>query len=328
MFSPQATFGGQPFVVLWRVMDQCNLACPFCAYDRRLTFPRRSAETGEVARMIDLFAAWQVQSGRPLVLSWLGGEPTLWPALSEMSLRASRVGLSQSLTTNGTTLGSAATRKLLAERMAEVTISVDALGDTHGALRGWRGAFDKLAEWVPRLATAADGRLKLRANVVLMRQTIDDFPELCHALAGWGIRTITFNQLGGRDRPEFHPEHRLRPADIARFSERLPALRESLSDVHILGGEAYIGRIARSAAEETLPISGCRVAEDFLFIDEAGQAAPCAFVGDHFGITTRDLRTASDLIALTHQICARQSANPAIACRNCMSTQQFSKFAD
>lgn len=278
--------------------------------------------------MIDLLAAWQVQSGRPAVLSWLGGEPTLWPALPEMSLRAALAGLKQSLTTNGTTLGSAATRQLLAERMSEVTISVDALGDTHGALRGWRSAFYKLAEWVPRLAAEAGGRLKLRANVVLMRQTIDDFPELCSALAGWGIHTITFNQLGGRDRPEFYPAHRLRPEDIIRFSERLPALRQSLAGVHILGGEAYIDRIARSAANETLSISGCRVAEDFLFIDEAGQVAPCAFVGDHFGVATSDLRTAGDIDELTRHICSRQIADPAAVCRNCMSTQQFSKFAD
>jgi organic radical activating enzyme len=101
-------------------MDHCNLACPFCAYDRRLTFPRRSVDPGEVARMIDLLAAWQVQSGRPAVLSWLGGEPTLWPALPEMSLRAALAGLKQSLTTNGTTLGSAATRQLLAECLLQV----------------------------------------------------------------------------------------------------------------------------------------------------------------------------------------------------------------
>lgn len=327
MFIPVPTLDQRPFVVLWRVMDQCNLACPFCAYDRRLAFPRRSANPAEVARMIDLLAAWQDQSGRPLVLSWLGGEPTLWPALSEMSLRAAQAGLRQSLTTNGTTLGSAEIRQLLAGRMAEVTISVDAMGNMHGALRGWRGAFDKLAEWVPHLVTDAKGGLRLRANVVLMRQTIAEFPELCAALAGWGVRTITFNQLGGRDRPEFYPEHRLRPEDIALFAKQLPALRKSMPDVQILGGEAYVGRIISSTANEPLPISGCRVAEDFLFIDEVGQIAPCAFVGDHFSTTTGDLRSTDDLFALTRHICTRQRADPAAACRNCMSTQQFSKFA-
>jgi MoaA/NifB/PqqE/SkfB family radical SAM enzyme len=327
MPMPAPMLTQQPFVVLWRVMDQCNLSCPFCAYDKRLTFARRLANPTEVARMIDLLAAWQDQSGRPVVLSWSGGEPTLWPALPEMSLRAADAGLRQSLTTNGTTLGSAAIRQLLAGRMAEVTISVDALGDMHGALRGWRGAFDKLAEWVPRLVADAGGGLRLRANVVLVRQTIAEFPALCEALADWGIRTITFNQLGGRDRPEFFPAHRLRREDIAHFAKQLPALRKFMPDVQILGGDAYVDRIVSSTADEMLPISGCRVAEDFLFIDEAGQVAPCAFVGNHFGVATGDLRSTGDLEDLTRRICTRQRAEPAAACHNCMSTQQFSKFA-
>lgn len=277
--------------------------------------------------MIDLLTAWQDHSRRPVVLSWLGGEPTLWPDLPEMSLRAAAAGLRQSLTTNGTTLGSPPMRALLAECMSEITISVDAPGPTHDALRGWSGAFDKLADWVPRLAAEAGDKLRLRANVVLMRETIDDFPRLCIVLASWGVRTITFNQLGGRDRPEFFPSHRLRPQDITRFSQSLGNLRAALPDVQILGGDAYVGRIASATAGQALPITNCRVAKDFLFIDETGQIAPCAFVGDHFGTVTGDLRKPADLDALIHRICTRQSDTPAAACQNCMSTQQFSKFA-
>ena len=277
--------------------------------------------------MIDLLAAFQDRADRPVVLSWLGGEPTLWPALAEMSERAAGAGLRQSITTNGTTLGSAAVRHMLAERMAEITISVDALGEAHGTLRGWRGAFDKLAAWVPQLAAERGPETALRANVVLMRQTIGEFPALCARLADWGITTITFNQLGGRDRPEFYPDHRLRPEDVAWLARVLPGLRATLPGVRILGGDAYVDRIAQSAQDGALTIRGCQVARDFLFIDEAGRVAPCAFVGDHFGVTTGDLRRAEDLVALTSGLCDRQLAQPAAACRNCMSTQQFAKFA-
>ncbi len=279
--------------------------------------------------MVDLLAGWQTETGRPVILSWLGGEPTLWPEFDRMSEQAAQAGLAQSLTTNGTTLGSVQMRRRLVDRFSEVTVSVDAIGRRHEDLRGWKGGFSKLSQWIPRLA-AEVGRtgsaLKLRANVVLMRQTIGGFEELCLMLAEWGISTITFNQLGGRDRPEFFPEHRLRPEDVQHFRRILPGLRLRLGRVQLLGGEPYVGRIADSAADVVFRIDNCKVARDFLFIDEQGMIAPCAFVGGHFGIATRDIRNTADLNSLSERLCAAQKQHPAAACGNCMSTQQFSKF--
>ena len=321
-----------PFVVLWRVMNSCNLACPFCAYDKRLKFPRAAADPAEVARMIGLLSGLQNAKDRPVMLSWLGGEPTLWPEFNAMTQLAFKSGLSQSLTTNGTTLGSGAVRARLVDQFDEVTISVDAIGHRHEALRGWKGGFAKLARWVPQLAAQArakDSALRLRANVVLMRDTLPEFEDLCVRLADWGIQQITFNQLGGRDRPEFFPENKLSIEDVARLKQLLPKLRFRLRarGVELLGGDPYVGRIADSAADLPLKIGACTVANNFLFIDEKGAIAPCAFVDDYFKVTTRDIQTVKDLADLPDRINAAQHRCPAEACANCMSTQQFSKFA-
>ena len=45
----------------------------------------------------------------------------------------------------------------------------------------------------------------------------------------------------------------------------------------LVGGAAYVARIADTVAGRPLPVSDCRVAEQFLFIDEAGRIAPCSF---------------------------------------------------
>lgn len=317
-----------PFVILWRVMDACNLSCPFCAYDKRLDFQRSSVDPREVARVIDLLATWRPQ-GRPVVLSWLGGEPTLWPDFPEMVDRARSAGLIQSVTTNGTTLGSPKLRARLVENFKDITISVDALGKTHEDLRGWPGGFAKLATWVPQLAKAGGAGLNLRANVVLMRQTLEDFEQLCLTLARWGIKTITFNQLGGRDRPEYFPAHRLRPRDVEALQTRIADLRSRLAKdgVRLLGGADYVARIEESSRDGCLPIKNCQVAQDFLFIDEACRIAPCAFVGGHFGLRTQDLCRVNDLDRLASNLCQMQQVTPHAACDNCMSTQQFSKFA-
>ena len=321
-----------PFVVLWRVMDECNLSCPFCAYDKRLKFPRSTVDTRDVIRMIDMLSALQKAKKRPVMMSWLGGEPTLWADFGRMVDQAAHGGLMQSLTTNGTTLGSRTLRAQLVSNFNEVTVSVDATGKTHEDLRGWKGGFSKLAAWIPKLVSeAAESKspLCVRANIVLMRQTMDEFEDLCMTLANWGVSQITFNQLGGRDRPEFFPQNRLQVSDVERLKQVLPRLRRRLQErgVTLLGGDPYVRRIAETAQSMPLKINSCQVAKDFLFIDEKGNMAPCAFVEDYFGISVQNLRNLADLARVPVRIIKAQNTCPASACLDCMSTQQFSKFA-
>lgn len=318
-------------IVLWRVSNHCNLECPFCAFDKRLGLPRDEADPAQVARLIDLLGALRSETGRPVLLSWLGGEPLLWASRAELDERAAGHGIGLSLTTNGTRLGAPRVRAELVQRYREVTISIDGMADFHDIMRGWRGAFDKLAQSVPALIAERDragARLKVRANVVLMRDNIAGFAALCRTLAGWGIDEISFNQLGGRDRPEFYPGHRLRPEDVARLAAEVPRLRIELGQMGttLVGGAAYLERFADTVAGRPLPIADCRVAETFLFIDEAGRIAPCSFAPEHFGVSVDDLRSPADLHALPRQLRLHQHAHPAPDCADCPSTQQFSKF--
>lgn len=317
-------------IILWRVVDHCNLACPFCAFDRRLDKRRHAADPAQVARFIDVLGAWAGLSQRPVLLSWLGGEPLLWKPLEALTRRARRNGIALSITTNGTTLGSPYVRSQLIENYSEVTISVDGLAGFHDRMRGWPGAFDKLAKYVSALAAerkASGSLLRLRANIVLMRGNIRMFPELCHALSSWGMDEISFNQLGGRDRPEFFPDNRLEAADIASLRAVLPLLRMQLAPrTGIVGAPTYLARIENSIAGVALPISDCRVADNFLFVDEAGRIAPCSFTPDHFGLSVDGLSDARDLDRLPGRLRAQQKCRPSADCSDCPSTQQFEKF--
>jgi hypothetical protein len=109
---------------------------------------------------------------------------------------------------------SAEIRAHLLKYYSELTVSVDALGPLHDQLRGWRGGFADLERHIVDLAerkrSLGHGPV-LRANVLLMRNNIAGFEPLCVRLATWGIEEVTFNQLGGNDRPEFYPEHRSYP---------------------------------------------------------------------------------------------------------------------
>lgn len=318
-------------IVVWRVTQHCNLRCPFCEWDRTRPGPRRHADTATVLRLAELLAQWQAATGERVLVSWLGGEPLLWPAFAEVAGRVQALGLAQSATTNGTTLGQGKSRDLVLRHLSELTLSIDGFPDFHEPMRGWPGGFVRLREAVHALAArrASRGALRLRANVVLMRQNLPSFAALCDTLAGWGIDEITFNALGGRDRPEFYPAHALRPQDVDALRRLLPALRPRLAaaGVALMGDTPYLDRLDAQSRAQPMAVSDCGPGRSFLFIDEHGTLAPCDFTVSTYGVPAADVRTLADLQALPARFAWRQRSARAAACDDCRSTRVFAKFA-
>lgn len=322
-----------PLVVLWRVTERCNLACGFCAYDRRLPNARAEVEAETVRRFAAILGDYRATGSGRVLLSWIGGEPLLWqPVFAMSALLANEHGIDVSATTNGTTLHQPAVRRQIIDSFAELTVSVDGFADLHDGLRGWRGGWSRLKTSVTALAAerrAAGARLKLRANVVLMRDNLPDFARLCEELAGWGLDEITFNALGGRDRPEFFPEHRLRPEDARMLMRIVPPLARRLAPqgVTLCAGPAYLERIEAGARGRPLPVADCGPGQRFLFIDERNRIAPCHFTNDELGVPLDAIRSAADLAALAPRFAAARRARRPAVCADCPSTQVFAKFA-
>ena len=269
--------------------------------------------------------------GKEVHVSFLGGEPFAWEPLPRVARHLAELGLSLGVTTNGVTLGSAATRELLLDCFDEVTLSVDGVGAVHDGLRGWPGGFERLAASLTALAqTKADrGRGPVvRVNTVLMRDNIGKFQELCRALAGLGVRELTFNRLGGRDRPEFFAAHRLTPEQLERFAAELPALRRELAEqgLSLRGAHAYLERLLSLERGETFAVRDCEPGRRFLFVDELGKIAPCSFTLDSYGEPVAVNGAHGELAELPRRFLARQRSQRAGACDDCASTQVFEKF--
>lgn len=315
-------------IVLWRVTTLCNLGCGFCAYDRRVPMPRVHVDPAEVERFATLLGTWRAATGEEVLLSWLGGEPLLWPGVLDLSRRLREAqGVRVSVTTNGTTLSRPGNAAAVVAAFDEVTVSVDALRDDYERLRGWPGGWLKLADGIRRLREEGDS-LRLRANVVMMRNTLDVFPELCDQLADWGVNEITFNQLGGRDRPEFFPGHSLGPAHVSTLRSQLPSLveRMALRGVRLCANDAYLDRFEATASGRAMPVEDCESLRPTVFIDEYGRIAPCSFTLDTHGIPTHEFRTVGDIAGLRQRQAAQRRARPAAICGDCPSTQVFAKF--
>jgi len=319
-------------VIVWRVTESCNLSCAFCGYARDLPRRRRNADPQAIRNFGALLAEYQRATDDPVLVSWLGGEPLLWQPLKDLTrLFHSKYGLRVSTTTNGTSLGSAEMRAHLLEHYAEVTVSVDAVGSLHDDLRGWAGGFDRLERYVTALSREkrlANRGPKLKANVVLMRETLAGFEQLCIRLAAWGIEEITYNQLGGNDRPEFYPAHRLTPEQADWLVAELPRLRERLEGfgVRLRGTDAYARRIQATACGALLPIENCHPGQTFLFIDEKGRVAPCSFSALDYGIPMQEVSSVRALRELPLRFSDMRGQRRLLACQDCHSTQVFEKF--
>ena len=319
-------------IIVWRVTQTCNLSCPFCGFDRRLRRVRRDADVETVARFGAVLSDYQRATGDRVLVSWMGGEPLLWPPLRELTDHFTRrLGMRVSTTTNGTALGSAAVREHVIEQYSELTVSVDGLGAVHDDLRGWRGGFARLRRVIPMLVAErrAHGRGPLlRVNVVLMRHTVDDFERLCTELVNWGIDEITFNQLGGDDRPEFFPAHRLLPSQAEWLSANIPRLRRDLAPlgVRLGGGHGYLRRLLATASGQRIPVGDCEPGERFLFIDELARVAPCSFSIGHYGIPLAEIDTWQALQQVPQRYTAMRAASRAGCCDDCHSTHVFEKF--
>lgn len=319
-------------IVVWRVTERCNLSCPFCAYDRRVERSRREADPAAILRFARVLAEHATRTGTRVLVSWLGGEPLLWPPLTGIAAELRALGLELGVTTNGTTLGSPGVQEHLLACYAELTVSVDGPPEVHDALRGWPRGHAALARSLRELAArkrAAGRGPLLRANVVLMRATIAGFGALCEELAAFGVEQITFNQLGGFDRPEFWPAHRLLPDQVEEFARGLDDLRARLArlGVALLGSPGYLERMRRSAQDRTLPIEDCGPGRAFLFVDERGRIAPCSFTVDTCGVDLATIVDHAALLALPARFAALRAERRPGPCLDCHSTQVAGKFA-
>jgi MoaA/NifB/PqqE/SkfB family radical SAM enzyme len=318
-------------IVVWRVTTRCNHSCRFCAYDQSLPLSRSNVDTEQVLRVGHLLADYQRNTGKPVLLSWLGGEPFLWKPMPQLTQELFDLGLRLSTTTNGSTLGNELHRAWAIAYLRELTISIDGAADTHDSVRGTAGGWLKLKSYIQRLSyerQEARSSLKLRVNTVLMRQNIYQFAEQCEEWASWGVQEITFNQLGGRDRPEFYPMHRLLPGDIAYLKAMLPQLRHrlALQGISLCGGDTYLDRMSRSAEGVAYPVVDCSPGQRFVFIDENGIASPCSFTTDQYGVPVSSWRDWQDVRDASQVWRDMQKQSVASPCSDCMATHLFEKF--
>ena len=138
------------------------------------------------------------------MISFIGGEPFLWEPLADTARQLHAQGLRLSITTNGRSLSTPATRALLLDCFDEVVISVDGLQEHHDWCRGEPGLWQQVLAGTRLLVNERTSHpLTIKINTILTHRNIACFEEFCAELCDWGVDALSFNQLGGIARPEF-----------------------------------------------------------------------------------------------------------------------------
>ena len=321
-----------PLVVVWRVYEPCNLGCQFCGYSREIPRKRQIVDPDRILKFGKVLSEFQQRTARQVLVSWLGGEPLLWkelPALSRIYHRD--FGIHLGVTTNGTVLDREHVRRSLIDHYSLVTISIDGFANFHDIQRREIGLFDKLKRNVGLLVdeiSACHSMLRLRVNTILMRKNIHDFEAFCMEMAGWGIRELTFNQLGGIDRPEFYPDNHLLPEQAAWLAREMPSIQRNAlaAGLRVFGTQQYLERVFATSQNVAIPILDCNPGKHFLFINEESQVSPCNFTTESYGIPLSQIEDVDSLISIAERFQYKQIYERAAPCNNCMSTQVFEKF--
>lgn len=320
-------------VVVWRLTGRCNSNCHFCSYSLDVGGLRENARSDDICRFGDVLSAYQKEFNKKVLISWIGGEPLLWPELESVSHHLKeKANISLGLTTNGLLLSSKKVRELLLKYYDEVTVSLDGLKDFHDWCRGGSGQFEKICSGLKQLNCDIEQLprpVKLKANTILMRGNIHHFEELCSLLASLGIKELTFNQLGGVGRPEFYPKNRLLPEQVERFCTELPRIRTTFASrgLTISGSAGYLERIKATTAGRKLAIEDCNPGQSFLSINEMGTISPCDGTTEEYKIDSKEIQTPSDVQLITQTFRQMRSNFKSKKCEDCHCTQVHGKFA-
>ena len=176
-------FTQRPMLVFWETTRACALKCRHCrasAVPRSLPDELSRAEGRHLVRQVAAFG-----SPHP-ILVLTGGDCLSRPDIFELAKLAAGLGvhpaMSPSVTPN---LDPAAFRRMREAGVRAVSISLDgALAATHEGVRGITGHFEATVEAI-RAAVVAGHRVQV--NTTVMRENLDELPELAALLRDLGV---------------------------------------------------------------------------------------------------------------------------------------------
>ncbi|MDA8345898.1 MAG: TIGR04053 family radical SAM/SPASM domain-containing protein [Thermaerobacter sp.] len=175
-------FGRRPMLVFWETTKACLLACRHCrATAQREPLPGEldTAEGEALLREIRAFDA------PPPVVIFTGGDLLMRPDIDHLLRYARDLGLHTAAAPAATPLLTREALKRLADAgVHSISLSLDAPDETHDAIRGVSGTFQRTLEAAREALSVG---LQVQVNTVVMRSTLETLPDIAALMLREGI---------------------------------------------------------------------------------------------------------------------------------------------
>lgn len=319
-------------VIVWRVTQDCNMNCMFCSYSNEIKRKRDSAKNEDILRIVELLREYKIKNNREILVSWIGGEPFLWKELILFSKKLkNELGIEVSTTTNGLFLETEKQQEEAVDSFSEITVSLDGFKECNDRVRNYKGHYDRVIKNIyglSRRKIEKNSNILIKVNTILMRENIGSFEEFCQKLVEAGVNEVTYNQLGGYDRPEFYPDNRLLTEQVHKFFKELPKIKEKFlkKGLKIYGGENYENRIKYSTENKSIAIDECNPGSWFWFINENGFISPCSYTTYEYMENINNIKEIDDIDKIEESFRKMRKNGKSKWCSDCHCTQMYDKF--
>ena len=191
--KPQESF--LPYHIWIEITNACNLKCRMCG--QRGTFGYLNSPELNMGRKNLPVEAWKefiddVKSFRPTILL-RGGEPMLYPGVTELMRHINESNLFLSMDTNGTQLKKHAPE--VAKYVDHINVSIDGPREIHDFIRGVPGTYDAAREGIAAVLSAYK-ELKIKRiqpislNFVVSPDNYEAMPEMVRVAEELGVKDV------------------------------------------------------------------------------------------------------------------------------------------
>jgi Fe-coproporphyrin III synthase len=205
-----------------QLLYRCNFTCRHCFHGQLLKSSDRFTLT-EAQAILDHFRqVYQLDA-----VTFLGGEPLLYPDIVAICHYAKNIGLDVEICTNGHN-GFRDRIEAIAPVLDKFRVSLDGLQATHDALRQ-RGSFTaalSMVDLAVRIGTATG------ATVTVTNHNLDDVVPLARLLHNHGVRELKLHCLRRVGNAADNPD--LEVIDPDRYGDLHQAIRDANLGIRVL----------------------------------------------------------------------------------------------
>jgi MoaA/NifB/PqqE/SkfB family radical SAM enzyme len=218
-----------------QLLYRCNFSCRHCFHGELLKAPDQF-ELADVEAVLHHFR----DVYRLDAVTFLGGEPLLYPHIVAACKFARQLGLRVEICTNAHR-GFRDRIKAIAESLDKFRVSLDGLGTTHDALRQ-RGSFASAIEMVDLAVRLG---ITTGATMTVTDHNLDDVVPLARQLQQRGVAELKLHCLRLVGNAAAHPE--LEVADTRRYAD----LQHAINNAGLTMPVIYDSDLSPTAAGET-----------------------------------------------------------------------------